>query len=656
VDETTSPRLDRRTVLRIGGYGVAAAVAGTVLPFKRLPVASAATKSLPDIQFDVRQFLGPLKYFDENGVELPPDQDNPLQFQFGPVFTKFVTFKLTKDVKRFEPTKADRKDFSEALDRLEAVYPFSPSGVFVFLAYGMPYFNRLPRTMVDRHMPRLVSDSSRWAMEEARPAPTDYGQPGVNKPQFKVPVQITDYDILMTLRSDSEAIIDDVVDWLRGSNKLKGQSITSPQFSDILALDTTRSLMVSQPGWTRRLADAKGMEFRQNVHPRSPMWMGFADQHRIAAGPAPIVTFQGNASAKVTDAAPGSYFDNGSVQHFSHVLLDLDTWKFPTYSTRVGYMFRHNPPPAAAYTDPATTSPPTNDGGPAYVVNEFRDPGDAEQNAKGIGTPGGEPSMGHTTALQRSSRAADGTPMHIRLDGPGWDKMDMDLPGVPDRYRGKEHPKLQFSIFVPSADFFDRMRRNGSARDLTEPNGVLERANGLEFYTTTTRRQNFLVPPRRHRAFPLVDLTREVTDGYDTKLGKLLSEDKKVYPIISADNDHWQVEAGATTTLQFEGGVPAGATIRRVVIFVRHYEEKDIGRSPLVWKVGGGSVRNATVFGTTTPAVFIDKEAEQRAEWDVTRWITTPARANDLKFVIQNKSPQGKKSYVNNVYVWVDHT
>jgi hypothetical protein len=31
--------------------------------------------------------------------------------------------------------------------------------------------------------------------------------------------------------------------------------------------------------------------------------------------------------------------------------------------------------------------------------------------------------------------------------------------------------------------------------------------NGLERFITATRRQNFLVPPRRHRAFPLIELT-----------------------------------------------------------------------------------------------------------------------------------------------------
>jgi len=36
--------------------------------------------------------------------------------------------------------------------------------------------------------------------------------------------------------------------------------------------------------------------------------------------------------------------------------------------------------------------------------------------------------------------------------------------------------------------------------------GVDPTANGLERFITATRRQNFLVPPRRHRAFPLIEL------------------------------------------------------------------------------------------------------------------------------------------------------
>jgi len=109
--------------------------------------------------------------------------------------------------------------------------------------------------------------------------------------------------------------------------------------------------------------------------------------------------------------------------------------------------------------------------------------------------------MGHLAALQRSSRAADGTPIHIRMDGAGFSPMD-----VPD---GSTQPTLEFTVFVPSAEFFRAMRANTAALDIIAANGdlVADDDNGLERFITATRRQNFLIPPRRHRAFPLLELT-----------------------------------------------------------------------------------------------------------------------------------------------------
>jgi len=102
-------------------------------------------------------------------------------------------------------------------------------------------------------------------------------------------------------------------------------------------------------------------------------------------------------------------------------------------------------------------------------------------------------------ALDRSSRTERGTPLHIRLDGPGYDALDLPRGTGP-------RPKLQFSVFVPTSEQFRTMRRQGSSPDLAEKHAIPLRSNGLERFTTTTRRQNVLVPPRAHRAFPLAEL------------------------------------------------------------------------------------------------------------------------------------------------------
>src|SRR5262249_8262065 len=158
-----------------------------------------------------------------------------------------------------------------------------------------------------------------------------------------------------------------------------------------------------------------------------------------------------------TTAGAGDYFDNAAIMHLSHVIDDLAQFYAPTepYAERVQHMFRSNPIPSVGNRDQFT-----NGGGPAILDNTFQGTQDAAANAAGINTYRGEHRIGHLSAVQRSSRAADGTPMHIRADGPGFDRLD-----VPD---GSAQPKLHFCIFVPTADFFRIMRLHQASHDLEQ--------------------------------------------------------------------------------------------------------------------------------------------------------------------------------------------
>jgi hypothetical protein len=489
----------RRTVLK-GAGALAAALATLELTGRaaRVPVraplddAVPAAAALPDIQFDIGNYIAAAQTV--NGVPV----------RFGPINTTFLTARLLRT-----PTRADQAMLANALNTIEANYPFAAGGIFTFVSYGLPYFRRLPGgltgSLVSGAMPRLASDHSRYVLEEAVPSPTDVSSlnPGVSKLHFNVPVQIESNDLLFTLRGDDSSYVADVVSWLGGSNTLVGRPIASPAFPGLLAFTSSRA-MFQQMGLPRYVAGANSLPFAPFIHPQSPMWMGFADQQVDGSGPAAITTCAGNASARLTTAVAGDYFDNGSVQHLAHDILDLvqffdlDDTGTPgddgTFTERVQYMFRSTPPPSLGNADQFT-----NGGGPSFLDNRFQGTGDALASARGIGTPGNEHRMGHLSTLQRSSRAADGTPIHIRMDGPGFDAMD-----VPD---GSSQPKLQFTVFVPSADFFRTMRSNQASLDLAAANAVAPTDNGLERFITATRRQNFLVPPRRHRAFPLLELT-----------------------------------------------------------------------------------------------------------------------------------------------------
>src|ERR1700716_1589670 len=121
-------RLSRRTALKVGLAGVLGSELALVESLAWMPqrVAMAASPP-PDIQFDIGGFIAPA--FSVNGVLV----------RFGPVFTSFVPAALTRT-----PTKSDQAVLAGALNRIEQSYAFSPSGLFTFVSYGIPYFNRLP--------------------------------------------------------------------------------------------------------------------------------------------------------------------------------------------------------------------------------------------------------------------------------------------------------------------------------------------------------------------------------------------------------------------------------------------------------------------------------------------------------------------------------
>ena len=494
VHNDSFPAITRRGVLGGGGaLAVAIGALGVTRSLSTVPHRAQATASPSDIQFDITPFLaGPRTY--GTGVS----------FQMPPVHTVFLTARLLRT-----PTRTDQAEMRRVLEALEQYYPWGAAGLVTLVAYGLPYFTRLPGglngTLVSKHIPGLRSDPGRSVLEEAVPGPTDVSpaNPGLSKLRFQMPVVIENNDLLFTLRSDSSGFLQDVLTWFGGSDRLRGHSVRSPAWRGLMRFTSSRYMFV-QMGLPRQVAEQHGLPFAGYINRQSPMWLGFADQQVNGSGPAAICTFAGNSSAHLTTARAGDYFDNGSVQHLSHVVLDMLQYydmaspavapgAAGTFTQRVQYAF-HSPPVVQGYAKPYADG-----GGPALLENENRGPDYAKFTAQGIGTEDRQRRMGHLSCLQRVSRAADGTAIHLRMDGPGFDSMDM--PG------GVNNPKVQFTIFVPSADFFASLRTHQASLDLQNAYDVQPSVNGLERFLTATRRQNFLIPPRRHRAFPLTELT-----------------------------------------------------------------------------------------------------------------------------------------------------
>jgi hypothetical protein len=499
----TKRRMSRRGLLI--GSGAAAATLAVPEMLKelswipdRVAQADTAAVAFPDIQFDLGPFVPPARNIDGLLVGMPP------------VHTVFLTARLART-----PSRADQARMENALRTIEANYPYAPGGVFTHVSYSDTYFGRLPAAVVNANMPRTIAFGQQAGgqpvLKRAVAGSTDVF-PGnhvfeLRRAAFNVPVRFESNDVLFTIRSDNVTFADDVAKWLSGSNTLAGHPIASPRFDAGMTV-TSKRFMFVQMGLPRNVAEQNRLPFASFVNPFSPMWMGFADQQVNASSPPADVTFLGAHGIKLTNAGAGDYFDNGAIQHLSHVLLDLEQFYLngrepeegstdtrEPFDERIQYMFTIPPE-----VPPDPNDPFTDGGGPrnkgtrgAFVPNVFRGADAAQRHAVQFGR------IGHNDGLHRSGRTADGRPIHLRIDGPGFDAMDTT--------NGRNTPKLQFSGFFPSADFFANLRRNVGAVDLLEQHDLEEEDHGIERFITATRRQNYLIPPRRHRAFPLVELT-----------------------------------------------------------------------------------------------------------------------------------------------------
>jgi hypothetical protein len=125
-------------------------------------------------------------------------------------------------------------------------------------------------------------------------------------------------------------------------------------------------------------------------------------------------------------------------------------------------------------------------------------------------------SLQPATRLQRNVRGADGTLYTKGTAIPHRaDFNTLDNPFAwssdPARDRMSIEPAagVHFVVFHPTSDDFHRARL---AMDGVMPDGTRlrfpprARGQGLNSVLHTTHRQNFLVPPRGHRSFPLAEL------------------------------------------------------------------------------------------------------------------------------------------------------
>ena len=401
--------------------------------------------------------------------------ENNVEVLVPPLHHEVITGKL-------DLASGDLKDAQASLEHLlaglDADYPSTPAGLGVTVAWGLPYFHRLVPAAWSRTMP-IDKRARKAALLDARTFPSD--PPGT---------VLEANDLAILLRSDTRAHIDDAIGRLLGA-KIFHFTSQRRGFAGG-AFDGGKSL----PREMARLADVPGADL---IPEGSELFMGFTSTQKAAFGPGKIANFE---TLGYVDLRDSGYFREGTHVHLSHVAEDLEAWYVNfAYDERVTTAFR----PGLEVPEGTQTVPM----GPEQASNTL----EVHRQYRQSGRIGHSASIQTTSRLARAVTGPDGTvypkgaAIPIRADFNTLDNpfLFSDQPNVI-----QEGPRagIHFLVFNPSSDDFNR---NRLAMDGVLPSGNLgleprARTQGFNSVLTTTHRQNYLVPPRRSRSFPLAEL------------------------------------------------------------------------------------------------------------------------------------------------------
>jgi hypothetical protein len=250
------------------------------------------------------------------------------------------------------------------------------------------------------------------------------------------------------------------------------------------------------------MATAASINGAELIPDTAELFLGFTSTSKAALGPTRIANFE---TLGYVDVGASGYFAEGTHMHLSHIFEDLPAWyQLFDFQQRVDTTFR----PGLEVPDGTQTVAQ----GPRHVQSARAVTRDYDRLRR-IGHSG---SIQPASRLDRTVTGPDGTryprgtavPHRAdfnTLDNPFFWTADQ----VRDAFATEPAAGVHFVVFNPGSDDFRRMRL---AMDGILPDGTrLEfdagsSGQGFNQVLTTTHRQNFIVPPRRHRSFPLSEL------------------------------------------------------------------------------------------------------------------------------------------------------
>jgi len=408
-----------------------------------------------------------------------------------PLHNDVFTAKLKSNAWTTAALKNAKTRVENALAKVEAPYPSTAAGLTIVVGWGLPYFRTFVPSLMNSYLPAIPGTSpKKYAVLDAIQFPSDPDT-----------VVLEDNHVMFKFRSDSSSIVS------AAERALFDDQNSGAYIGDLFDLTSKRMGFLGRgfgsPSIAKALATAAGVSGADKIPNDAQLMMGFTSTQTQALGPSNLPSFE--TLAGVTDQWPNGYFAAGCAMHLSHLYLDIDLWYNSfTYADRVQRMFSPRTP---VPSDPNTV---TIANGPAQVSTMAQVKQDATSSKL----------LGHNSLLQQATRLGattydnygrrwpQGTPVPLRED---FNTLDDPFAWAPGGVGPTNKPGLHFVAFVPGHHKFHAARL---AMDGVMPDGTNFRSSipdqdmGINAKMRGSHRQNYVIPPRRNRSFPLVELLK----------------------------------------------------------------------------------------------------------------------------------------------------
>lgn len=409
--------------------------------------------------------------------------DNGVTVISPPLNHAVVTAQLTGPV-----TSATQASLESVLVGLEAsgLMDFTATGGGVTVAWGRPYFQRLPAALVSQYMPidRLASAVAGSPVAALLDAIAFESDPSS--------LLLESNDVAVIVASDSLVHVNTIISTIFDGPAASLFRVTSIRrgFVDASRLGT------QQQSLTKQFAVAAGVAGASSIPDQAELFLGFTSTQSNALAPSNVPSLE--TLPGITDQWPNGYFARGTTMHLSHITEDLVAWYKNAYPTRVG-----------AAISPTRRVDPAQ---PVTVPVRVEQEGDVRGELQTSGY------IGHSSSMQPISRLTGqvvdnygvpwrpGTPIPLRADFNTLDNpFSFSASPAIDGFSQTPAAGVHFVAYMPTSDMFHRMRRamDGQYADGNLGSGAVH--GPFNRALTTTHRQNFLVPPRAHRSFPLAE-------------------------------------------------------------------------------------------------------------------------------------------------------